>query len=116
MEKVREKINREMRSGIYAILILKAIDVLGETYGYEIQRYIAEKTDGKIKLKDATVYPVLRYLARKNILNSYWTEPTVGVPRKYYALTEDGKKLLKSLIGDFNELVEMSRKVLGGER
>ena len=115
MERVREKIAREMRSGIYTLLILKAINDLGESYGYGIQKYIEEKTGGKIKLKDATVYPVLRYLTKKKILSAYWTEPGKGVPRKYYSLTEEGKKLLEDLIADYRALVKCADAVLGGD-
>ena len=116
MDKIREKINREMRSGIYSILILKAIEDLGETYGYEIQKYVEEKSGGKMKLKDATVYPVLRYLNRKNILHAYWTEPGEGVPRKYYSLTDKGKKLLKVIVKDYYELVRYANRIIGGEK
>ena len=116
MKKVREKIDREMRSGIYTMLILKAIEELGETYGYEIQKHVEEKSNGKIKLKDATVYPVLRYLTRKKILYAYWTEPGEGAPRKYYSLTEKGKKLLKAVVKDYRELVRCTNLIIGGEK
>jgi len=116
MRAVQEKIAREMRSGIYTMLILKAIEDLGETYGYEIQKYIEERSGGKIKLKDATVYPVLRYLTKKRVLDAYWTDPGKGVPRKYYALTEDGKILLRNLMEYYRELVEVVDGIIGGER
>ena len=114
MEKVKEKINREMRSGIYTLLILKVISEQGETYGYEIQRYVEEKSEGRITLKDATVYPILRYLVKKKVLKAYWTEPGKGVPRKYYSLTKEGKKLLDELISNYEELIEDVNKILGG--
>ncbi len=113
MEKVREKINREMRSGIYTLLILKVIDELGETYGYEIQKYVNKRAE--IELKDATIYPVLRYLVKKKVLNTYWTEPNTGVPRKYYSLTEDGKILLVDLIEDYKKLMRAANRIIGGD-
>ncbi len=115
MESPREKINREMRSGLYAILILKAIDDLGESYGYEIQKYIERKSGGKIKLKDATVYPVLRYLSKKGVVESHWTEPGIGVPRKYYRLTTYGKRVLRDLISDYLSLVSLVNGIIGGD-
>ncbi len=115
MEKLREKINREMRSGIYAIFILKTIEELGKSYGYEIVKHIEKLTDGKISLKDATVYPILRYFTKKRILESFWTEPSLGVPRKYYRLTMQGKKLLEELIRDYGELEKYAKKILGGD-
>ncbi len=112
MERVKEKINREMRSGIYTLIILKVIEDLGETYGYEIQKYVHEKTG--IELKDATIYPVLRYLVKKKILKAYWTEPSAGMPRKYYSLTDEGKKLLEKLIDDYKKLISDVDKIIGG--
>ena len=101
---LREKIMREMRSGLHTILILKAIEDLGESYGYEIVKYLERKTGGVIRVKDATVYPVLRYLDRKGVLESFWTEPGRGIPRKYYRLTREGLTLVKDLKKDFDEL------------
>ncbi len=115
MGELREKIRREMRSGVYTLLILKAIDDVGESYGYEIQRHISERTGGVVNIKDATVYPVLRYLTKKKILRAYWTEPGKGVPRKYYALTEEGRKLLRQLIDDYENFTYSVLSMLRGE-
>ena len=115
MKKLREKINREMRSGLYALFILKSIENMKKSYGYEIVKHIEELTNGKISLKDATVYPILRYFTRKKVLEAYWTEPSLGVPRKYYYLTDEGKKLLYQLIDDYWELQKYARKILEGD-
>ena len=112
METPREKINREMRSGLYALFILKAIDDLGKSYGYEIVKYIEDVTNGKVKIKDATVYPILRYFSKKKILRSFWTEPSLGVPRKYYMLTNEGKNLLKELLRDYEDLRKIADKII----
>ena len=109
---IREKVNRELRSGLYTLFILKSVDALGETYGYEIIKYIEKKSNGKIKMKDATVYPVLRYLDRHKILRSFWATTGSGVPRKYYALTDEGKKLLKELMEDYRELEILAKNIL----
>ncbi len=109
---IREKVNRELRSGLYTLFILKSVDALGETYGYEIIKYIEKKSNGKIKMKDATVYPVLRYLDRHKILRSFWATSGSGVPRKYYALTDEGKKLLKELMEDYRELEILAKNIL----
>ena len=109
---IREKVNRELRSGLYTLFILKSVDALGETYGYEIIKYIEKKSNGAIRMKDATVYPILRYLYRHKILRSFWATTGSGVPRKYYALTDEGKKLLNELIEDYRELETLARNIL----
>ncbi len=115
METPREKINREMRSGLYALFILKAIDELEQSYGYKIVKYIEEKSEGKVRIKDATIYPILRYFERKKILRSFWTEPSLGIPRKYYTFTEEGKKLLEDLMNDYENLKKIADKIVRGE-
>ncbi|MCD6383621.1 MAG: helix-turn-helix transcriptional regulator [Thermoplasmata archaeon] len=112
---LREKLNREMRSGLYALFILKAVEELGDTYGYEIVKYIEERSGGRIKLRDATVYPILRYFTKRRVLESYWTEPDVGLPRKYYRLTPDGRRFLKELFEDYRDLKSVAERILEGD-
>ena len=114
METPREKINREMRSGLYALFILKALDDLGESYGYEIVKYIEERSRGRVKIKDATIYPILRYLEKRKILRSFWTEPSLGIPRKYYKFTPEGKKLLEELLKDYENLKKIADRIIKG--
>ncbi len=115
MEKLREKINREMRSGLYTLFILQSLHELKESYGYEIVKHLDRKSGGEVRLKDATVYPVLRYLTKKKILESYWTEPDKGMPRKYYRLTPLGERLLQELKKDFRTLKDVAEKILEGD-
>ncbi len=116
MEKIREKINRELRSGLYTLFILKSVETLGEAYGYEIIKHIEKKSGGMVKMKDATVYPVLRYLNKNRILHSFWAASEIGAPRKYYTLTEDGKKVLDMLLRDYRLLSKISKKILEGDK
>jgi len=56
-----DKIARELKSGLYSVLILASIGYIKRpTYGYEIIKTIGTLSDGAFRLKDATVYPVLK--------------------------------------------------------
>ncbi len=63
----------------------------GALYGYEImkiiQRVIPEVYDGSI-------YAVLRRLHAAGYTQIFWQESTGGPPRKYYQLTDMGRKRL----------------------
>lgn len=75
-----------------------------EAYGYEI----AEKLKG-YGLKDVsegTIYPLLLRLEKSGFLNFTKKESPYGPKRKYYTLSESGKKELK----DFYENWIMLRK------
>lgn len=64
-----------------------------DSYGYEINKTISEKTQGKFELKEATLYTTFRRLEQAGLITSYWGEEGVGARRRYYAITEQGLKL-----------------------
>ena len=70
----------------------------GESYGYEIIQKVHDLTDGKIKWTTGTLYPLLHSLENKGLINSFKRD-LVGGPgpkRKYYRITEKGRKALVS--------------------
>lgn len=69
-------------------------------YGYQIIQEMREKSGEIFLLKDGTLYPVLYRLEDDGLVVSRWSE-AVGkqVPRKYYEITEEGKRALGE-IGD----------------
>jgi len=62
----------------------------GEKYGYEIIKEVEEKTNGKIKLKQPSLYSSLKRFEAKNYIKSYWADSDIGGKRHYYSLTDDG--------------------------
>ncbi|ACL74603.1 PadR family transcriptional regulator [Ruminiclostridium cellulolyticum] len=69
--------------------ILKIIEH-NETYGYEI----AEKLQkyGFSEISEGTIYPLLLRLEKNGMINSVKKVSAYGPKRKYYSLTETGKK------------------------
>lgn len=53
---------------------------------------------------EGTLYPLLTRLKKDGLLSYEWRESTLGPPRKYYALTEDGELFLTGLDTAWNEL------------
>ena len=64
----------------------------GEKYGYEIIKEVEKKTDGKIVLKQPSLYSSLSRFESKNYVSSYWSDSEIGGKRHYYYLTDEGKK------------------------
>lgn len=83
----------QMRKGIleYAILLTIA---RGEIYASDILKEL--KQDNLIVV-EGTLYPLLSRLKSEELLKYAWKESTAGPPRKYYELTEKGKKFLEQL-------------------
>jgi PadR family transcriptional regulator PadR len=43
---------------------------------------------------EGTIYPLLSRLRREGLVETEWQESTSGPPRRYYALTADGRAAL----------------------
>lgn len=66
----------------------------GNSYGYLIIKKIKELSNGKMKWSDGMLYPVLHRLEKEELIRSDWVMADNSRPRKYYHITEKGKKEL----------------------
>lgn len=64
----------------------------GDTYGYEINKAIRGKSGGVFELKEATLYTAFRRLEEDGCIFSYWGDETIGARRRYYSITEKGRR------------------------
>ncbi|QHQ62885.1 PadR family transcriptional regulator [Anaerocolumna sedimenticola] len=64
----------------------------GDSYGYQINKEIMEKTNNSYELKEATLYTAFRRLEQAQLIISYWGDQEVGARRRYYAITEKGRE------------------------
>lgn len=69
----------------------------GEKYGYEIIKEVEEKSNGKIILKQPSLYSSLTRFENKGYVSSYWKESSIGGRRHYYKLTELGAQTYYNL-------------------
>jgi len=65
-----------------------------DRYGYELVDSISEK----FHIAEGTVYPLLRRLTQEGFFTTYLKESQEGPPRKYYQLTEQGRRYMNDLI------------------
>ena len=100
----RDKMERELKSGVVTLVLLLTIDRTGPDYGYRILRNIAEWSDGKLAVKEGTAYPLLQSLERAGMLTSFWGESDGGPPRKYYQTTALGRESLHAALDDWRAL------------
>lgn len=95
-----ENTKAQMRKGVLEFCILSILSD-GEHYPTEI---IERMKEGKLLIVEGTLYPMLTRLKNDGLLSYRWEESQSGPPRKYFTLTEDGKRFLKELIDSWNEL------------
>jgi PadR family transcriptional regulator, regulatory protein PadR len=84
---------REMTAASTKPLVL-GILARGESYGYEIIQQVKELSGGKMEWPEGVLYPVLHRLERQKLIESFWRTSEQGRKRKYYRITQQGKKAL----------------------
>lgn len=103
--------SKELLKGTLSPIILNLLAENKTMYGYEIFQRVKELTDGKIILKDGSLYPALQKMTKDGLL-SYKEEYIGKRVRKYYFLTAKGKvekvrhlEELKDFLATLNKLV-----------
>ena len=66
----------------------------GDSYGYEINKTVQQRTKGLYEFKEATLYTAFKRLEQSGLITSYWGEDGPGARRRYYAITEEGLSAL----------------------
>lgn len=72
-------------------IILKLLAKEVKMYGYQITQRAKELTKGELEMTEGALYPILHKLENEGIIFSEMQNVN-GRDRKYYLLTEKGKK------------------------
>lgn len=94
-------ISSQMLKGTLEGCVL-AIIGKGEAYGYEISEQLGEYGFGKVA--EGTIYPLLLRLEKNQLIQATFRESEVGPRRKYYSITQEGKKEFKRFLESYMEL------------
>ncbi len=79
--------NIQYKKGVLELCVLALLHKKNR-YGYEVSEELSKKID----IADGTVYPILRKLKADGLVTTYLSEESGGPPRKYYSLTDLGRK------------------------
>ncbi|HAX17064.1 MAG TPA: PadR family transcriptional regulator [Actinobacteria bacterium] len=99
--------NIQFKKGVLELCVLSLLTKQNR-YGYELVNEISKN----IEISEGTIYPLLRRLKNENYVTTYLEESKEGAPRKYYKLTESGKKINDLIRKDWNEFVEKVNHLL----
>jgi len=81
-----------------------------DRHGYAIMQEIARQSAGRYKLGPGTLYDNLEKLLEKDLVRELPRQPGEEDPRRrYYRLTDTGKKLLATEIERLDSLVREAR-------
>jgi DNA-binding PadR family transcriptional regulator len=78
-----------------------------DSYGYEINQTIRERSNHLFELTEATLYTAFKRLEQQGLISSYWMEGNNHVKRKYYSITTMGKIQLEEKIQAFIETTQI---------
>lgn len=106
------KFSRELLKGSTNMIVLSILEK-ENMYGYQMIKKMQEQSNNIFELGEGTLYPILHSLEEKGYITSYWDE-TSSKKRKYYAITEKGKKQLKEKKEEWKSFSNGINRLLGG--
>ena len=84
----------QLRKGGLGLAVLATLWP-GRLYGLEMLRRL--DADAGLSVPEGTIYPLLSRLKAEGLVTSEWVESGAGHPRKYYALTELGRRRVRDM-------------------
>lgn len=86
----------------------------GERHGYGVIRRVEELTDGEVRIGPGTLYGALDRLVDEGLVTPTRSEVVRGRERRYYALTEEGRRALLAELDRRQALVDAARREVRG--
>jgi len=105
-----ESIQTQLRKGVLELCVLTLLS-RSDAYGYEI----ASKLMQDVGMGEGTIYPLMRRMQDDGLVSTYLVEAPSSPPRKYYRMTERGKKTLASQRVEWKAFMGAVEKMLGGD-
>ncbi len=95
VDEIVSKLLRDLRTGVYAIVMLNLILREGPIHGYGLRLRINSLSRGVLSPSEGTIYETLKNLEKAGLIKSFWgTAPGRGPPRKYYVVTDLGREVI----------------------
>lgn len=104
----------EMLRGNTETIIL-AILIQGDSYGWAILKEINTRSKGVFDIKDATIYTTIRKMENEALITTYWGEESQTARRKYYKITEEGKKYYYEKVEEWRVVKHALVKLIEGD-
>jgi DNA-binding PadR family transcriptional regulator len=101
-----EGYTQELRRGVIVMAVLSQLDELD--YGYSLITRLAELD---FEVDQGTLYPLLRRLEERGLLESEWVLGE-SRPRRYYKISPAGEQVLVELKKEWDALVQTMQKVI----
>jgi len=97
----------QLKRGILEVCVLAELEK-GDSYGYQIVKDLSSV----VEISESTLYPILKRLESAECLSVFSVEHN-GRLRRYYRITEDGKKRIKDFLKEWEEVMSVYSFISG---
>src|SRR6516162_10542740 len=85
----------EWKKGSAELLVLSLLEAQPR-HGYDISKLIQVRSGGVLRFHVTSLYPLLYRLEERGLVAGRWVEKAEQRRRRYYSLTQAGRKVLKA--------------------
>lgn len=105
-----DNVQAQMRRGVLEYCILSILRK-GDSYASPL---ISELKQAQMIVVEGTLYPLLARQKNQGLLSYRWEESPSGPPRKYYSLTDKGRRALELMDAAWSDVVKSVELVKNG--
>ena len=106
--------DQEWKKGSAELLVLSLLEDQPR-HGYDISKLIHIRSGGALQFHVTSLYPLLYRLEKRGWVAGRWVEKAEQRRRRYYTLTPEGRKVLRSQRQSWKDFVAAIARVTGIE-
>lgn len=103
-----EAIEIQLKKGVLGLCVLALLS-RGNSYAYEI----ASKLSHAVGMGEGTIYPLMRRMQTDGLVETYLEESPSGPPRKYYRLTQAGRRTYEAQLAEWRGFTASVESLIG---
>jgi PadR family transcriptional regulator len=104
----------EWKKGSAELLVLSLLEDQPR-HGYDVSKLIQIRSGGALRFHVTSLYPLLHRLEKQGWIAGRWVEKAEQRRRRYYSLTPEGRKVLRSKQKGWQEFVAIVSRITGIE-
>ena len=110
----RDPQDDEWKKGSAELLVLSLLEDQAR-HGYDLSKLIQLRSGGALRFHVTSLYPLLHRLEGQGWIEGRWVEKAAQRKRRYYKLTPQGRKMLRSKQERWKSFVALVSRVAGIE-
>ena len=107
---VPETIEIQLKKGVLTLCVLALLN-RRDSYAYEIASTLSDAID----MGEGTIYPLMRRMQSDGQVETYLVESSTGPSRKYYRLTDAGRRALEAQTAEWRAFVTAVEGVMNAD-